>query len=302
MKGILSLSLLLCLAFIASAQSSSGLARAPSSVAEKRAEEQLVQLEKEWAEAAVKGDSTFFDHIAGDDYVIVDDSSDLRNKQQELALIRTEKFSTLTADDMSVRVYGNTAVVVGSYTFTVSVAGKPYSSSGKFTDIWVMRNGRWQVVSTQNTGLAEADTAKVPPDSFFVAKEKEVWEALKNKDKAADARLLADDFVGLYGTGFATKADHINQMDDRYTLEVYKILDVKVIRLRPTMVLLLYKGTCKGTGEWAQVCARSDYISSLWVERDGQWLNLFSQDTIAETAADAPKAAIASGDGALADR
>jgi len=129
---------------------------------------------------------------------------------------------------------------------------------------------------------SETGTSAVPPpDPFFIEKEKEVWEALKHKDKAADSRLLADDFVGLYGTGFAAKAEHVNQMDEKYTIESYKLQDAKVLRLSPTTALVLYKSTCNGSGAWEQYCSRSDYVSSLWVERDGHWLNLFSQDTTA---------------------
>lgn len=126
-----------------------------------------------------------------------------------------------------------------------------------------------------------SDRHRSETDSFFVAKETEVWEALKHKDKAADSRLLADDFVGLYDTGFATKSDHVMQMDDKYSIETYNLQDAKVLRLSPQMALLLYKVTCAGSGEWEQYCSRTEYVSSLWVERGGNWQNLFSQDTAA---------------------
>jgi hypothetical protein len=119
------------------------------------------------------------------------------------------------------------------------------------------------------------------PDSFFIDKEKEVWEALKHKDKAADSDLLADEFVGLYNTGFATKSDHAKQMNDRYSIDSYNLQDAKILRLSPQMALLLYKATCKGSGEWEEYCSRPDFVSSLWVERDRHWVNLFSQDTLA---------------------
>src|SRR5215469_6005108 len=117
------------------------------------------------------------------------------------------------------------------------------------------------------------------PDSFFIEKEKEVWEALKEKDKAADSRLLGDDFVGLYEIGYAAKPDHVNQMDDKYSIESYNLQDARVLRLSPTMVLLLYKATCNGSGAWEQNCSRRDYVSSLWAERNRHWVKLFSQDT-----------------------
>ena len=49
----------------------------------------------------------------------------------------------------------------------------------------------------------------------------------------------------------------------------------------PTTALLLYTSTCKGTGEWAEYCSHTQRISDLWVERNGQWFDLFSQDTAA---------------------
>src|SRR5215470_6153413 len=121
------------------------------------------------------------------------------------------------------------------------------------------------------------------PDAFFIAKEKEVWEALKSKNKAADSQLLAEDFLGLYDTGFATRSDHVKQMDDSYAIDTYTIQDSRVVRLDPKMALLLYKSTCKGSGDWETYCSRPVYVSSLWVHRDGRWLALFSQDTPASS-------------------
>ena len=121
------------------------------------------------------------------------------------------------------------------------------------------------------------------PDAFFIAKEKEVWEALKSKNKAADSQLLAEDFVGLYDTGFATRSDHVKQMDDSYAIDTYTIQDSKVVRLDPKTALLLYKSTCKGSGDWETYCSRPVYVSSLWVHRGGHWVALFSQDTPASS-------------------
>jgi len=122
-------------------------------------------------------------------------------------------------------------------------------------------------------------TATPEPDTFFVAKEKEVWDALKSKNKAADSQLLAEDFVGLYDTGFAVRSDHVKQMDDSYAIRSYTIQDSRVVRVDPKTALLLYKATCEASGDWEDFCSRPMYVSSLWVDRNGRWVNLFSQDT-----------------------
>ena len=158
------------------------------------------------------------------------------------------------------------------------------------TDPMVVTEGdklRFLYLDTDDTRDESAKQNKVggttvavsPPDSFFLNKEKEVWEALKHKDKAAAAPLLADDFVGLEDTGFSTKSEWLKQFDEQYSVDAYAIEDLKLFRPSPTTALLLYKSTCKGTGEWADLCSRPLYISDFWVERNGQWFDLFSQDT-----------------------
>jgi ketosteroid isomerase-like protein len=245
-----------------------------------RAEKELIQLEKQWAEAGVKGDVGFFERIAAADYLIVDCDGSVRNKQQEIANSRPEAQTSQSVEDLNVRVYERSAVVVGKFTITGTYAGQPNNLSGNFTDVWIRRNRTWQLVSTQNTcKAAEGAQTGNPPDTFFIAKEKEVWEALKHKDKPAATRLIADDFVGVYDFGFFNKSEWVNQLDDQYTAEDYTIENAKLLRPSANAALLLYTSNCKGTGTWAEDCFHTSRISDLWVDRNGQWLSLFSQDT-----------------------
>jgi len=140
-----------------------------------------------------------------------------------------------------------------------------------------------QQVPAKNTGTSSpaAVLSGLPSDQFFIEKEKGVWETLKHKDKATATRLLADDFVGMYDFGFFNKSEWVKQIDDQYTVDDYTIMDPKVLHPSPTSALLLYTSTCKGTGAWADYCSHTSRISDLWVERNGEWLDLFSQDTTA---------------------
>jgi ketosteroid isomerase-like protein len=127
-----------------------------------RTEDELVQLEKQWAQAGPKGDVGFFDRIAADDYVIVDVDGSVRNKRDEVANFRKEKQTSQSVDDMRVRIYGETAVVTGRFEITGTWNGQPNNFSGRFTDVWVIRDGRWQVVSTQNTSLSDGRAQPEP--------------------------------------------------------------------------------------------------------------------------------------------
>lgn len=55
-------------------------------------------------------------------------------------------------DDLSVRVFGDAAVVTGRSTATTGGA-KPSTLALRFTDVFVRLGGRWQIVASQATQL-----------------------------------------------------------------------------------------------------------------------------------------------------
>jgi hypothetical protein len=107
-------------------------------------------------------------------------------------------------------------------------------------------------------------------------RETRVWRALVAGDGATDERLLSDDFLGVYPTGFANRADHVAQLDDGPTMSAFSITDARMMELADAVVLLAYRA------EYRRVDATHDevmYISSVWAHRGGDWVNVFSQDT-----------------------
>ncbi len=110
----------------------------------------------------------------------------------------------------------------------------------------------------------------------LVEAERSVWRALLSGDAAADAALLDDAFLGVYPTGFATKADHAAQLGAGPTVAAFRLDDPRILRLADDLALLAYKAVFFRAG---QAEPETMYVSSLW-RRDGDaWLNLFSQDT-----------------------
>ncbi len=107
--------------------------------------------------------------------------------------------------------------------------------------------------------------------------ETEIWQALVDGDAEADARLLADDFVGVYPTGFADRSDHVNQIAAGPTIRSYELSDARMLGVSESAVLLSYRAVYARVSEAAQQEAM--YVSSLWCRRGGHWVNVFSQDT-----------------------
>lgn len=115
--------------------------------------------------------------------------------------------------------------------------------------------------------------------NFFVQLESQVWNALVTGDAQSDARFLADDFLGVYKSGFAGKSEHVGQLSEGPTVAEFSIQDATVRVLCEGLVLLAYRA------DWIRVSGnqrsspRSTYITSLWKQAGTSWINIFSQDT-----------------------
>ena len=119
----------------------------------------------------------------------------------------------------------------------------------------------------------------MPDIEFFVELESRVWDALVRGDAAADRALLSHDFVGVYQTGFADRDAHAAQLDAGPTMAQYAIRDARLIDVSDTTAMLCYRADYRRA---AGTMTETMFISSLWTERDGRWLNTFSQDTPAQ--------------------
>lgn len=106
--------------------------------------------------------------------------------------------------------------------------------------------------------------------------ERQVWEALRKGDAAADAKLLTADFLGVYPSGFADRADHAEQLEAGPSVERYALSDARCLTVGEGHAMLCYKAIYlrPGTTEEEEM-----YVSSLWQREAAGWRNIFSQDT-----------------------
>ena len=109
--------------------------------------------------------------------------------------------------------------------------------------------------------------------------ERQVWRALAEGDADADGRLLADDFLGVYSTGFAGRAEHVAQLKDGATVAAFALHDVRMVVVSETAVLLAYRAEYERQEPVAAERQQTMFVSSLWCRRDEGWVNVFSQDT-----------------------
>jgi ketosteroid isomerase-like protein len=135
-----------------------GLANDQRIMGDRSQEEQaLMKIQHEWAEARVKGDSSYTRRIEADDCTIVWPDGRIVNKRQDLqTMIGDIVFTDFKIDDLRIRLYGDTGIVVGEGIIKAQ-QGKQDLLDGKFvwTDTFVKQGGQWKVVASQITPVLE---------------------------------------------------------------------------------------------------------------------------------------------------
>ena len=125
--------------------------------------QEVRRLEDEWLSAYLRADKTIFDRIVADDFTGTDESAKVRNKAQERELIQAPPSSikaSLTNEDVQLRIYGGTAVVTGRIVSRAQLGGQgEISFQSRFTDTFLKRQGRWQVVARHYSRLPPEHTA-----------------------------------------------------------------------------------------------------------------------------------------------
>jgi ketosteroid isomerase-like protein len=113
-------------------------------------EQTLTQMEREWANAYVKKDWATVDRIVADDYAAIFGGKD-QTKAELMDELKSGfvKYTSITTGKMRVRVFGNAAVVTGSDDEKSSRKDMDTSGHYVWTDVFVNREGRWQVVASQ---------------------------------------------------------------------------------------------------------------------------------------------------------
>ena len=117
-------------------------------------ERYILESERQWAESVARGDTSAIERILADDFVGVDPKGHLYTKRQMIDDTRNapKYFVSNRLNDVKVRFYGATAIAQGSETW-----GKRSGERGRFvwTDTWLKRNGRWQIVAAEDLIASE---------------------------------------------------------------------------------------------------------------------------------------------------
>lgn len=116
----------------------------------------IAKLEDEWLSALTTANVNAIAKILADDFLRpAPDYGNFVNKADLLSFYRSHLHSETSSrkhiEDMTVSIYGSTALARGTLITTNSKAG--VTSKLLFTDVFVQRNGKWQAVSAQENAV-----------------------------------------------------------------------------------------------------------------------------------------------------
>ena len=120
-----------------------------------KAEEDLIKIQNDWAAARVNGDIAFLERLYAKELRIHSTNGSIVERDADIANFAAGalKPDYIKDVDMKVSVYGETAVVTGIENVGGTYNGNYGEFSSRFINVFVRRDGRWQLVAGQGTEI-----------------------------------------------------------------------------------------------------------------------------------------------------
>lgn len=109
----------------------------------------LIDLNRDYIQSVQTSDVRRFDEILADDFLCSQPDGSLIDRASFLAqTAKPVTIANLAAHDVKVRIMGDVAIIHARTTYTTFDGQE---RSGRYTDVWARRNGRWLAVSAHVT-------------------------------------------------------------------------------------------------------------------------------------------------------
>src|SRR4051794_18077663 len=136
------------------------------------------------------------------------------------------------------------------------------------------------IVWFASIGLSVAAT---PDKDAMMAKEKEAWQAVKDKNIDAFKKLVDKDFRGVYAEGIRdlkTEVDDIQKSD----FKSFAMSDFSSFSDEPDVIVTTYKCAIQATQDGKDITATYN-CGTVWKSENGVWLAIFHTNVAAAAAA-----------------
>ena len=113
-------------------------------------EKTVRKLERTWLDAYEQRNVESMNAIVADDFTITFGDGSMQTKPQIIESLKRPVGSAMkfTTENVQSRVYGDTVILIGIVISEWKQGDKPMSDRSRYTDTYVKRNGKWQVVAS----------------------------------------------------------------------------------------------------------------------------------------------------------
>jgi ketosteroid isomerase-like protein len=124
-----------------------------------RATEELIQVAHEWDRAMVANDADEIGRFMADDWILIGTDGRIVDKTTFLGLVRSGMLThdVMTSEEITARVYGDTAVLVASGVSGGKFQGRPFHEVERSSCVFVRQAARWRCVSTHLSKMGPKD-------------------------------------------------------------------------------------------------------------------------------------------------
>jgi hypothetical protein len=117
-------------------------------------EGRLMQIQQDLSRAWAQHDRAFVESILAPEWSVTQADGSILDRATVLGpFFDTVSFDSNVVDDVTVMLFGDAAVVRGRTSVSARVNGTPVNARIRFTDVFIRRSGRWQVVASHASPL-----------------------------------------------------------------------------------------------------------------------------------------------------
>jgi ketosteroid isomerase-like protein len=117
----------------------------------------VIDLDRRRMEAMARRDIGTLDELLSDDLVYTHSSARIDTKQSLIGAMQagTTVYNAVVPSEVKAQDYGDTVVLTGAARISVTSGGRAMEFGVRFTDVYIRKGGRWQMVAWQSTRLPE---------------------------------------------------------------------------------------------------------------------------------------------------
>jgi ketosteroid isomerase-like protein len=109
-----------------------------------------------YIKALVDGDTTMLAALLTEGFIYTNPAGEVVDRAAQIEQIRSGKLDITTGrgSDETIRLHGKMGIVAGRFEAKGMYEGLPFDAVKRYTSVWVIRDGRWQILAEHGTLLA----------------------------------------------------------------------------------------------------------------------------------------------------